>query len=220
MRKSRLQHDRDERPLTTCITETDIAHPIDLTTPHRLYVPESQESVISTISSTFSAPALASTSSNLSSDQDAASSSEPCGPAGHSKPTQAPMPASPSRAHNQAAKTDVRQIDIAAANAPQTGRTTATPMPLVSPITQGFKRSADGSVKGDGSTTSPTEKTSAHKRNKSMDTHSSTRIGEVRGHLPRHEFYAANAHAAIRPTEDSSLVCHGEGTERLGEAVA
>ena len=90
------------------------------------------------------------------------------------------MPTSPSRAHSQATKADVPQIDTAAANAPQTGRTTATPMSLFPPTVQGFKRSADGSVKGDGSTTSPTERTFAHKRNKSMDTHSSSRIGEVR----------------------------------------
>ena len=187
MRKSRLQHDRDERPLTTCTTETDIAHPIDITTPHRLDVPESQGSVVSTISSTFSAPALPSTSSNLSSDYDVASPSEPNGPSAHSKPAQESMATSPSRSHSQVTKANAPQIDTATANAPRTGRTTATPMSLVSPTTQGFKRNADGSAKGDGSIASPTERTFAHKRTKSMDTHSSTRIGEVRDHGLRHD---------------------------------
>jgi hypothetical protein len=74
----------------------------------------------------------------------------------------------------------VTHIDTTATNAPQTGYTTVTPVSIVSPTTQGFKRSADGSVKGNGLTTSPKERIFAHKRNKSMDTHSNTRIGEVR----------------------------------------
>jgi hypothetical protein len=163
-------------------------------------VPESQESVESTVSSTFSAPALASTSSNLSSDQDVASPSKPSGQAHHSSPVHEPMPASPSRTHSRVATVDAPRIDAAAANAPQAGHTTATPMPRRSPTTQGFKRSADGLVKGGGSSTSPTQRTFAHKRNKSMDTHSNTRIGEVRKSRSRHVPYAANRYAAIRPT--------------------
>jgi hypothetical protein len=59
-------------------------------------------------------------------------------------------------------------------------------MSQTSPTTQGFKRSADGSVKGDSSSTSPTQRAFAHKRNKSMDTHSNTRIGEVRDSRSRY----------------------------------
>ena len=149
-------------------------------------MPESQESVESTVSSTFSAPALASTSSNLSEDQDVASPSKPNGQADHSRLIQEPMPSSPSRVHSHVATVDAPRIDAAAANASPTGHTTATPMSQTSPTTQGFKRSADGSVKGDGSSTSPSRRTFVHKRNKSMDTHSNTRIGEVRESRSRH----------------------------------
>jgi hypothetical protein len=53
-----------------------------------------------------------------------------------------------------------------------------------------------------------------------MDTHSSTRIGEVCGRRSRHILWLANAYAALCTAQDASLVRHGEGTERLGEAVA
>lgn len=207
-------------PLTTCLTETNTAHPIDIATPHRLDVPESQESVYSTISSTFSAPARASTSSSPSSDQDVASPSKPNGQAGHSRLIYEPVPASPSRIHGQVARPDAPRVDTAAANAPQTGRTTATSMSLTSPTTQGFKRSADGSVKSDGVSTSPTERIFTHKRNKSTDTHSSARIGEVRDSRPKYDPYAANLYAAIRSAQNAPLVCDGQGAEWLGEAVA
>ncbi|KAF1924896.1 uncharacterized protein M421DRAFT_103457 [Didymella exigua CBS 183.55] len=146
--------------------------------------------VASTISSTFSGPALASTSSNLSSDQDVASSSKSNGQAVYSNPVQEPMSTSPSRIYGHVARVDAPQIDTAAANAPQTGHTTAIPMSLVSPTAQGFKRSADGLMKGDRSSTSPTERNSAHKRNKSMDTHSNTRIGELSAQLKTRLSYA------------------------------
>lgn len=130
------------------------------------------------------------------------------------------MPASPSRIRGHAARGDAPPIDTAAANAPQSRRTTATPMSMISPTTQGFKRSADGSLKGNGSSIGLNEQHLAHKRNRSMDTLSSTRIGEVRHRLPRPDLYVANAYVAIRTTEDPSLVCHGQSTKRLGEAVA
>ncbi|KAJ4405366.1 hypothetical protein N0V91_005316 [Didymella pomorum] len=63
-------------------------------------------------------------------------------------------------------------------------------MSQTSPTTQGFKRSADGSVKGDSSSTSPTQRAFAHKRNKSMDTHSNTRIGELSAQLKTRLSYA------------------------------
>lgn len=181
-------------------------------------MPESQESVESAISSTFSAPAPASTSSNLSSDQDVASPPKSNGQVDYSRSTQEPMPRPPRPIYSHVAKIAASQIDTAAANAPQTGHTTAAPMSPASPITQGFKRSADGSVKG--SSTSPTERTFAHKRNKSMDTHSSTRIGEVCESRPGHDSYAANMNAAICPAQNPSLVCNGQGAEWLGEAIS
>ncbi|KAF1913050.1 hypothetical protein BDU57DRAFT_503823 [Ampelomyces quisqualis] len=59
----------------------------------------------------------------------------------------------------------------------------ASPMPPGSPAAQGFKRTADGALKGEDKAAAPPGGRPfayAHKRNKSMDTH---RIGEVRGPL-------------------------------------
>lgn len=169
-------------------------------------MPESQESVESTVSSTFSAPALASTSSNLSSDQDVASPSKSNGQAEYSRSAQKPMLASPSRAYSHVAIVDAPRIDATAANALQLDHTTATPMSQTSPTATGLKRSADGSVKGAGSSTSPTQRTFAHKRNKSMDTHSSTRIGEVRENRPTYDPNVANPIRSYPPS--SRLVSH------------
>lgn len=70
---------------------------------------------------------------------------------------------------------------IDAVNAPRTGGTAASSMSVDSPIAQGFKRSADGSVKGSAMTVDTSVKPiMEHKRPKSMDWSSSTRIGEVR----------------------------------------
>ncbi|KAF2999005.1 hypothetical protein E8E13_007894 [Curvularia kusanoi] len=170
--------------------QTEGARPIDIATPHKLGVPESQESVESVISSTFSAPALASTSSNISSDHDAASPVESNGPSAHNGLAQEPILSVSSGVFGQDATKDARWIDLAAANAPQTGHTAASSLPLVSPISQGFKRSADGLLKGDETATSPKERKFAHKRTKSMDTHSSTRIGELSAQLKTRLSYA------------------------------
>ncbi|KAH6629511.1 hypothetical protein C7974DRAFT_394643 [Boeremia exigua] len=170
--------------------QTDTTHPIDIAAPHRLDVPESQESVESTISSIFSAPTLGSTSSNISSDHDVASLSGPSGLAGQSKSTQKPIPTSPSRAYSYAISGDVTQMHAAAANALRTGHTAAAPVSRVSPTTQGSKRSADGSVKDHELNISSKERVFAHKRNKSMDVHSSTRIGELSAQLKTRLSYA------------------------------
>ncbi|KAF1836473.1 hypothetical protein BDW02DRAFT_238292 [Decorospora gaudefroyi] len=154
----------------------------------------SQESVQSTVSSTFSAPALPSSSSNLSTSTTADTETDLTTPpsthvAGQSKPTEAAMPDSSVEARGG----DTRpRIDTAAANAPRVRDTTATsPMLLESPATQGFKRTADGSVKGIGLVIeSPSGPISAHKRNKSMDTHSGTRIGELSAQLKTRLSYA------------------------------
>jgi hypothetical protein len=95
------------------------------------------------------------------------------------------MPASPTQAHASDARPNAPRVDAVAANAPQTGDTAASPMPPESPVTQGFKRTADGSVKGFGTPVrSLAGPTAAHKRNKSMDTHSGRAIGEVCGGFP------------------------------------
>lgn len=85
------------------------------------------------------------------------------------------------RSRHPGVQTNIPRIDTTAANAPHAGNIAASPMALDSPITQGFKRTADGAVKGiesvDFRAIAPM---AAHKRNKSMDVHSSSRIGEVR----------------------------------------
>jgi hypothetical protein len=129
------------------------------------------------------------------------------------------MPPSPGQARGSDARAAPR-IDTVAANAPRTGDTAACPMPLESPSAQGFKRTADGSLKGEGSavqTPSGPTPTQAHKRNKSMDTH---RIGEVRNFGWGLSLQFANAYAAFRPTEDASIVCHGQGAKWMGKAIA
>jgi len=142
-------------------------HPRDL--------PDSQESVFSAASSTFSAPKLPSSGSTVSTSTSAETEDTSYVGLSQSKPLEAPMPAEAD------ARADAPRIDAAAANAPRTGDTAAGPMSLESPTAQGFKRTADGSVKGAGQATySSAGPAAAHKRNKSMDTHAGTRIGEVR----------------------------------------
>ena len=132
------------------------------------------------------------------------------------------MPTSPSEARGVDARANAPRIDTVAANAQRTGDTTApSPMALDSPLAHGFKRTADGSVKG---TERPEQKGSApsaaHKRNKSMDIHSGSRIGEVRGRVLGYILHGANAYAAIRTTQNASQLRHGQGAERLGKAIA
>ncbi|CAN9378711.1 unnamed protein product [Alternaria alternata] len=153
----------------------------------------SQESVQSAVSSTFSAPALPSSSSNLSTstttetDLTTLSSTNV---ANQSKPLEAPMP----KPSSQAAAGDVPaapRIDTAAANALQNGGTAASSMTPESPATQGSKRTVDGSLKSAGPVPeAPSVRTYAHKRNKSMDTHSGTRIGELSAQLKTRLSYA------------------------------
>lgn len=127
---------------------------------------------------------------------------------------------SPDQARGPDARANVPRVDIAAANAPRTGDTADSPMSLQSPATQGFKRTADGSLKGEESvehSTAERKLAHAHKRNKSMDTH---RIGEVRDLVLGHSLQGANAFAAFRPTQDASILRHGQGAEWMGEAIA
>ncbi|KAH4603126.1 hypothetical protein HBI26_126390 [Parastagonospora nodorum] len=171
-----------------------IAHAPAAATARKQDLPDSQESAISTVSSTFSAPKLPSSSSNLSTstttDTDLTTPTSANVAATPSKPAEAPMPNSPGQARGPDAPAIAPRIDTAAANAPQTGDTAASPMALTSPATQGFKRTADGSLKGDETATpaeAPRAFAHAHKRNKSMDTH---RIGELSAQLKTRLSYA------------------------------
>lgn len=89
------------------------------------------------------------------------------------------MPAMPTQARGSHVQANAPSIDTAVANAPRAGDTAAGPMSLASPVAQGFKRTADGTVKRLGLGMDSVPGPTPHKRNKSMDTHSGTRIGEV-----------------------------------------
>jgi len=126
-------------------------------------VHDSQDSVVSAVSSTFSAPWLPSSSSTLSTSTVPDADSTPAPPA-HEAPDHAKLP----------------RLD-AAADAPRTGDTTAGPNPLASPVAQGSKRKADEPLKAPtAAMDTPVTRVFAHKRNKSMDVHGGSRIGEVR----------------------------------------
>ena len=130
------------------------------------------------------------------------------------------MPTSSSQGRTVDAQAHAARIDIAAANTPRTGDTTASPMSLASPVTQGFKRTADGSVKGIGlGIDTPSKPIAAHKRNKSMDTHSATRIGEVRNTRATVCRFA-DVLAAFRTAKDAPILRNGQGPEWVGEAIA
>ncbi|KAH8723630.1 hypothetical protein GQ44DRAFT_709819 [Phaeosphaeriaceae sp. PMI808] len=183
-------------PATMPVSQT--AHSIDTTdiiNGHDLHLPNSQESIMSAVSSTFSPPKLPSSSSNVSTstttETDITYPSATNAIPTQSKATYAPIPTSPVHARGSSVR-PTAAIDIVAANASQLGDTAASPRPLESPVTQGFKRSADGSVKG----VEPAGKNprapsaAAHKRNKSMDTHSGGRIGELSAQLKTRLSYA------------------------------
>jgi hypothetical protein len=131
------------------------------------------------------------------------------------------MPTSPSQTRSSTTRANAPRIDVVAANAPRTGYTAASPMSLDSPMTHGFKRKADGAENGTGEAAQGSVgPSSAHKRNKSMDIHGITRIGEVRSQVLESGLQNANVHAAFRTAEDASFLRHGQGAKRLGEAIA
>ncbi|KAL1599851.1 hypothetical protein SLS60_007656 [Paraconiothyrium brasiliense] len=152
-------------------------------------LPDSQESYISAASSTFSAPQLPFTSSNLSTSTagDTEITSPPLSKASSVQRTPAAhtIPPSPTRPRVP----DTLRID--AANAPRAGDTAASSMSLDPPAMQGLKRAADGSVKGaDATNDSPSVPTVGHKRNKSMEIGSNGRIGQLSAQLKTRLSYA------------------------------
>ncbi|KAL1795632.1 hypothetical protein ACET3X_005856 [Alternaria dauci] len=169
------------------------AHTAAIATADDAVPQDSQESVQSAVSSTFSAPALASSSSNLSTStttETDLTTLSPTNAAPQSEALEAPMP-KPSSQPTAGDVPAAPRIDTAAANALQNGDTTASPMPPESPATQGAKRTVDGSLKSAGLVPEPSSvRTYAHKRNKSMDTHSGTRIGELSAQLKTRLSYA------------------------------
>lgn len=137
-------------------------------------LPDSQESYMSTASSTFSAPHLPSSSSNLSvsTTGDTEITSPPLSKTSSTQKTPAAhaIPPSPGRSRGPDAT-----------NAPRTGDTAAGPMSSNPPAMQGLKRAADGSPKGfDRPSNSTVAPVVGHKRTKSVEAGSNGRIGQVR----------------------------------------
>ncbi|KAH9871151.1 hypothetical protein J1614_006726 [Plenodomus biglobosus] len=177
--------------------DADTAQGPNISTQPTQDIEGSQDSVVSAVSSIFSVPRLPSSSSasNLSTTTAAEGESAHTLLANAApdqiKATEVPMPNSPAQARAGDAQPDAPPINMAAANAPRTGDTAASAMPLESPMAQGFKRKADAPLKSVGlGADAPTARVPAHKRNKSMDMHSGTRIGELSAQLKTRLSYA------------------------------
>jgi hypothetical protein len=90
-------------------------------------------------------------------------------------------------------------------------------------LVQGSKRTASGMIKGsDSKTASPMPPASQHKRTKSTESGSHSRIGEVRSvqtTLCVVDGWWLMHPADIRPAAYPALLCHGQGAEWMGEEV-
>lgn len=187
MRKSRSTHQKhvrrhSPRPATENLNS---AHPPSISQLYKRELPDSQESFVSAASSIYTAPPLLSSSSNMSNstaaDTDFTSPPSSNVPPSQSQPLERPLPLSPVQARGQNAQATAPRIDTTPAL--RIGDTAASPMSLDSPVTQGLKRTADGTLKSAGLTVdSAVESSIGHKRNKSMGSEASSnpRIGEVR----------------------------------------
>jgi hypothetical protein len=163
---------RDSRRVA--LEDLNAAMPAPIPSLYKRELPNSQESYMSAASSTFSAPRLPSSSSNLSTST-----------TGDTEVTSPPLSKAPSN-QNVPSPGRVRGDDalrVDAVDVQRTGNTAASPVSLDSPTTQGLKRTADGSLKGCGSLVKASAAPSmSHKRNKSIE--SSGRIGQVRDNPP------------------------------------
>lgn len=174
-------------------TPTGHAHDThDLHDLHDLH--DTQGSVVSAVSSTFSAPWLPSSSSTLSTSTVPEGDSTSTRPAHiapvHSKLSEEARLASPPDARPGFAQPEPPRLD-AAPDAPPTGDTAAGSNPLASPVTQGSKRKADEPLMvPTAAMDTPVARVFAHKRNKSMDVHSGSRIGELSAQLKARLSYA------------------------------
>lgn len=227
MRKSRLpdrplthQHEQSSQYAST--ENLNAPRPAHIPVLYKRELPDSQESLVSAVSSTSSAPQLPSSSSNLSTstagDTELTSPASSNVPSIPHKPSERAIPPSPSRVRGQDAP-----LRIDAACVPQVGDTAASPMSVDSPIAHGFKRTADGSVKVLGlKVDSSVGPTMGHKRNKSMESNSNTRIGEVRPTMERldKDSLWLTRSTAFRTAKDSPFVRNGQGSEWVGAAVA
>ncbi|KAF2659577.1 hypothetical protein K491DRAFT_689191 [Lophiostoma macrostomum CBS 122681] len=169
-------------------------HPTNISQLYKRELPDSQESYVSAASSTFAAPLLLSSSSNVSNstaaDTDFTSPSTSNAASSQSQPLERAVPPSPSQLRGQNRHPAPPPIDTS--KPLRTGDTAASPMSLDSPaFVQGAKRTASGMVKNAGLTVdSPTAPTAGHKRTKSTESGSNTRIGELSAKLRTRLSYA------------------------------
>lgn len=197
----------------------------DIPKLYRAELPNSQDSIVSAASSTFSAPILPSTLSTLSNstttDVEITSSATSYVPSSQTQPSERAAPPSPKQPRDQ---DELTTPPIDAVDAPRTGGTAASPMLLDAPtLVQGSKRTASGMVKGSGSIVDgPLPATGGHKRTKSTDSGSNPRIGQVctlQALMCNIGRLWLMHPAVIRTAAYSAFVCHGEGSERVGEEI-
>ncbi|KAF2870721.1 hypothetical protein BDV95DRAFT_574440 [Massariosphaeria phaeospora] len=193
---STMNQARSPRHALTASSSADnigTAHPPHIASFYKRELPASQESALSAASSTLAAPTLLSSSSNVSTST--AATTEFASPppkhvhASRMQPAAnvSQLPTTP--AHGRNVQPSAHPIDTA--NTMRTGDTAASPMSLDSPVSQGFKRTADGAVKGAALATESTGvPTMGHKRNKSMDSNAASRIGELSAQLKTRLSYA------------------------------
>ncbi|PVI01937.1 hypothetical protein DM02DRAFT_523987, partial [Periconia macrospinosa] len=201
------------------------AHPASVPPLYKSDLPGSQESRVSTVSSTFSAPQLPSSSSNLSTSTDTELTTPPLSqaPLVKDQPVENTAPAAPRSPNRARAQAQNALLRIDAANLPRTGDTAASPMSLYSPATHGSKRTADGSVKGgnvESSVDTTAGRTGGHKRSKSMDT---SRIGEVRGETISAQLKTRLSYAMVKVQngwEKQSLEELEEQTSQQGSPIS
>lgn len=178
----------------------------------------SQESAISTVSSTFSAPAYVPFSSNVSTTTVADTEPASSAPPSQGEPAERAMPPSPSQRRGEDAQAFPRDDTASPTRA---GNTTASPMLPDAPLhAQGCKRTASGLVKGpDGLNVRDPAMPQGHKRTKSSEL-GPNRIGEVSSAVGPSSCSWLMYDAAFRTAQDAALLRHDEGSEWLGEAVA
>ncbi|KAF2193303.1 hypothetical protein K469DRAFT_693324 [Zopfia rhizophila CBS 207.26] len=184
-------------PITYPATMNNLstAHPSNIAKLyHRDQLQDSQESFVSTASSTFTAPRLLSSSSNISNST--AADTEFTSPGSSNAPSSQnqieanrTMPPSPTVARGQHPQATTTRIDT---NAPRTGDTAASPMSVEFPVlTQGSKRTASGTMKNAGlPVDSSVAAVSGHRRNISVESNSNPRTKELSARLRARLSYA------------------------------
>lgn len=175
-----LAAQQSHTPLTRYLDSIN-PQPTNVAQLYKPELPDSQESFVSTASSSFAAPALLSSSSNISNFTALTSPTTSNVNSSQGQPSERPVPPSPAQVRPQHSQHAPPPIDTA--NPPSSGNTTASPMSLDSPVlAQGSKRTADGALKDAGASlnTPAPAPNGGHKRTKSMESGSNPRIGKVR----------------------------------------